>query len=291
MRKLTILTTVLSIIAGFAVADSGDFDRYDIPYKGEKELNVYIDFAFGSMDIRPSSNNEYILRAGMNYSKLAFKPSLKYKISGNQGNLKLSTENHGEDFSLKDFKRLKKSDQENNWRLEFIQQIPGNYDIEFGAGDGTFDFSGMAIRNMDFELAMGDVELYFNEANAERLKEMNIETGLGSFEARGLGNANIDNFRLECGLGSSYLVFDGEFEGTLRSEISVGLGSVEIEIPRNVAVEIHSESSFLSSVSFDDFEAVGSGHYRSDNWRSNSNAKMIIDISVGMGSADIKWID
>ncbi len=291
MKKAKLLAVILTGLMAVSYGDdSGDYERYDIPFKGEEKLIVDLDFAFGSLNIRPSDNNEYIMRAGMNYSSEALKPSIVYEISGSKGKLELGTKNTNHDYSLKEFNKMKKDANENDWRLEFIKNIPTTYSIEFGAGDGNFDFSGMRIENMDFELAMGDVELYFNEPNHSRMKKMNVETGLGSFEARGLGNANISDFSLECGLGSSYLVFDGDFKGTVRAEVSVGLGSVDIEIPRNVAVEIQSESSFLSSVDFDDFEQIEKGLYRSANWRTNTSGRIIIEIAVGMGSASVEWI-
>ncbi|MFP4548733.1 MAG: toast rack family protein [Fidelibacterota bacterium] len=291
MKKVKLLAVLLTGLMAVSYGDdSGDYERYDIPFKGEKKLIVDLDFAFGSLNIRPSDNNEYIMRAGMSYFRDALKPSIVYEISGSKGQLELGTKNNNHDYSLKEFNKMKKDANENDWRLEFIKNVPTVYSIEFGAGDGNFDFSGMMIENMDFELAMGDIELYFNEPNRSRMKNMNVETGLGSFEARGLGNANISNFSLECGLGSSYLVFDGDFKGSVRAEVSVGLGSVDIEIPRNVAVEIRSESSFLSSVDFDDFEQIEKGLYQSANWRTDTSGRIIIEIAVGMGSASVEWI-
>jgi len=293
MKVVKILSVMLAglIVAGFG-DDSGDLDRYDIPYQGEKKLIIDLDFAFGSLNIRPSDNEDYIMRAGMTYIKESLKPSLEYEVKGNKGKLQLGTKDNDHNFSLKEFNRMKEANNENEWRLEFIKSIPSSYSIDFGAGDGNMDFSGMAINDMDFELAMGDVELFFDEPNQIKMKEMSVETGLGSFEARGLGNANISNFTLECGLGSSYLVFNGEFIGVMRADISVGLGSVDIELPENVEVEIRSNSSFLSSTDFDNFDKVGSGLYRSENWGSDAiDAKIIIDLSVGMGSANVSWID
>ena len=291
MKKAKLLAVILTGLMAVSYGDdSGDYERYDIPFKGEKKLIVDLDFAFGSLNIRPSDNDEYIMRAGMNYSKEALKPSIVYEISGSKGKLELGTKNNNHNYSLKEFNKMKNDANENDWRLEFIKDVPTIYSIEFGAGDGNFDFSGMMIENLDFELAMGDVELYFNEPNRSHMKNMSVETGLGSFEARGLGNANISDFSLECGLGSSYLVFDGDFKGTVRAEVSVGLGSVEIEIPRNVAVEIRSESSFLSSVDFDDFEEIEKGLYRSANWRTDTSGRIIMEIAVGMGSASVEWI-
>ena len=293
MKVVKILLVLLAglIVISFA-DDNGDLDRYDIPYKGEKKLIIDLDFAFGSLNIRPSDNDDYIMRAGMTYIKESLKPSLEYKISGSKGKLQLGTKDNGSSFSLKEFNRMKESNNENIWRLEFIKSIPSSYKIDFGAGDGDMDFSGMAINDMDFELAMGDIEIYFNEPNKIKMKNLNVETGLGSFEARGLGYANISNFTLECGLGSSYLVFDGDFKGVLRADISVGLGSVNIEVPENVEVEIRSVASFLSSVDYDDFEKIESGLYRSDNWGSDAvKAKIILELSVGMGSANVNWIE
>jgi len=209
MKVVKILSVMLAgLIAVSFGDDSGDLDRYDIPYKGEKKLIIDLDFAFGSLNIRPSDNDDYIMRAGMTYIKESLKPILEYKVSGSKGKLQLGTKNNNHHYNLKEFNRMKEANNENIWRLEFIKSIPSSYSIDFGAGDGELDFSGMAINDMDFELAMGDVELFFDEPNKIRMKDMSVETGLGSFEARGLGNANISNFTLECGLGSSYLVFD-----------------------------------------------------------------------------------
>ena len=292
MKNKKILAVILASIISIANgSDSEDFDRYDIPYKKEKKLVVDIDFAFGSLNIRPSTNDKYIMRAGMNFSNQKFKPSIVYKKLASKGKLALGTVKKNHSLSLKEFNKIKGNNNTNEWRLEFIKKIPTTYDIEFGAGDGNLNFSGMTIDNMSLELAMGDVEILFDEPNQRKMKSMNIETGLGNFEARGLGYANINDFSLECGLGSSLLIFDGKFKGILKADISVGLGSVDIEIPRGVAVEIRSESSFLSSVSFDDFEKIDSGLYRSSNWDTHPKTKMIIEISVGMGSANVRWID
>ncbi|MBN2280979.1 MAG: hypothetical protein JXQ65_10395 [Candidatus Marinimicrobia bacterium] len=293
MKSVKILAVLLAVLMAVGFSDdSGDLDRYDIPFKGEKKLLVDLDFAFGSLNIRPSDNDNFILRAGMTYSKESLKPSLEYNISGNKGKLQLGTRDHDHSYSLKEFNRMQETNNENIWRLEFIKSVPTSYAIDFGAGDGNLDFSGIAVSDMDFELAMGDVELYFNEANPVKMKEMVVSTGLGSFEARGLGFANITSLTLECGLGSSYLVFDGNFEGLMRADISVGLGSVDIEIPQNVEVEIRSNASFLSSVTFNDFDKIDSDLYRSENWGTDaSRARIIIDLSVGMGSANVSWID
>ena len=45
------------------------------------------------------------------------------------------------------------------------------------------------------------------------------------------------------------------------------------------------------SVDFDDFDRIDSDLYRSENWNSETRARIILEISVGMGSASVEWID
>ena len=90
MGKKKILTMVLMGLMFTSYAEnSGDLDRYDIPYKGEKRLEVDLEFSFGSLNIRPSEDNDYIMRAGMSYSRKEFKPSFTYKEVGSKGKLEL----------------------------------------------------------------------------------------------------------------------------------------------------------------------------------------------------------
>jgi hypothetical protein len=57
--------------------------------------------------------------------------------------------------------------------------------------------------------------------------------------------------------GSTELVFNGNLKADVRGKIEVGLGSVSIKIPDNVAVEVRSESSFLSSLNLHGFDRIG----------------------------------
>ena len=92
MQKYKLISLLLiGIILLNIIFASGDVDRFDIPFKNEKKLEVDLDFTFGSLNIRPSSNNDYILRAGMTYTREEFKPSLAYKKHNSKGKLSMGT--------------------------------------------------------------------------------------------------------------------------------------------------------------------------------------------------------
>jgi hypothetical protein len=100
----------------------------------------------------------------------------------------------------------------------------------------------------------------------------------------------MERFNVECGLGTTELVFDGSLSQDIRGKIEVGLGSVIIEVPDNVAVEVRSQSSFLSSLNLHGFDRISENLYRSGNWET-ANKRIYLEIEVGLGSVDINWLD
>jgi len=87
------------------------------------------------------------------------------------------------------------------------------------------------------------------------------------------------------------LNFDGDFDnGVCKGVVAVGLGSVNVNLPYNVAAEIKTESSFLSSINLERFEEIDDNLYRSKNWNEATEGKVYLTIQVGMGSADVQWI-
>ena len=156
--------------------------------------------------------------------------------------------------------------------------------------EGELDFSGQNFTDMEIECGMGDVTIQVSQPNNAEMRSFTVETGMGEFDGEGLGNLNPERFQVDCGMGSTNLVFNGKIKRDMEGEISVGMGSVSVELPRNVGAEVYSESSFLSNVDLDDFDKIDDSTYRSENW-DDTVYRVYIKASVGMGSIDIGWID
>jgi len=228
----------------------------------------------------------------MTYSQRIYKPIVDYKILGNRGRLKMSTEKYDE--PNKNDKRNRKSSQVNKelnkWHLEFSQKIPIYFAVDLGLGEGRLDFTDLRVRDLKLHCGLSDVNVIFRDKNQDNMRNMVIETGLGSVNVKGLSYANMERFNVECGLGTTELVFDGSLSQDIRGKIEVGLGSVIIEVPDNVAVEVRSQSSFLSSLNLHGFDRISENLYRSGNWET-ANKRIYLEIEVGLGSVDINWLD
>jgi hypothetical protein len=258
------------LIMTIASAEEVITEQHDIPYKGEEELEVNIGFGLGEIELRGGDNPDFLLRSEMKYAKDFLRPIVEYKTLGNRGRLRLHTEkfNKGELTVNKKDRDLRSNRNQNHWRLEFTRRVPIYYSIELGMGSGQLDFTGQRVRDLKLECGLSDVQVDFQNENRETMRALEIGTGLGSVTIGGLGYANMERFNVECGLGSTDLVFNGNLQQDIRGKIEVGLGSVRIDIPDNIAVEVRAESSFLSSLNLHGFDRVGNNLYRSGNWRT-----------------------
>ncbi len=277
-----------------AVLSAEDYftEHYDIPYKGEEELDVNISFGLGTLDLKSHDDPKYLVHSIMTYSQRIYMPIVDYKILGNRGRLKMSTEKYDESNTID--KRNRKSSQLNKelnkWYLEFSQKIPIYFAVDLGLGEGRLDFTDLRVRDLKLHCGLSDVNVIFRDKNQDNMRNMVIETGLGSVNVKGLSYANMERFNVECGLGTTELVFDGSLSQDIRGKIEVGLGSVIIEVPDNVAVEVRSQSSFLSSLNLHGFDRISENLYRSGNWET-ANKRIYLEIEVGLGSVDINWLD
>ncbi|MBU0711610.1 hypothetical protein KJ762_08460 [bacterium] len=289
MKGRLIIGICLITVIGFA----GDIvtERHELPYKGEEELSVGIEFGLGKLELRSTDNKKYIMQAEITYSKDLYKPEVDYKTVGNRGKLRLASRQNESSGFWGHSKKSSSSDiKKNHWRVAMTDQIPTAYDIELGLGKGILDFTNIKVNDLNLECGLSDVLVEFTKSNKERIRTLVIQSGLGNVEATGLCNANMDRFEVECGLGSTKLRFDGDLNRDIKGRITIGLGSVAVQISEDYAVQIEAESSFLSSLNFDGFREVEENIYRSKNWK-NADRRIYIVVEIGLGSVDIEWIE
>lgn len=255
-----------------------------IELKGEKHLTVKMDIGAGTIDLGRDRTGD-ILSAEVEYYPKKFEIDIDYQRSKDEGELYLESKS-------KKGKSIDIDTEDNYWYLEFSDKIPISFEIDVGACEAEFDFTGLKIDQLDMDLGASSVEVDFRKPNSERISEINIDVGASELEITGLGNANFEELSFDGGVGDFTLDFSGEFEHRAYVEIDVGLGSLTILVPEDAGVQIKSESSFLSSVSIDkrDFDEVEDNLYESDNF-GYSEKELVFDIEVGLGSIEIEYLN
>jgi len=254
-----------------------------IELKGEKHLTVKMDIGAGIIDLGRNHTGD-ILNAEVEYDPEEIRVDIDYHRIKDEGKLYLKSRSRDKGLDL--------DEEDNYWFLEFSDKIPISFEIDVGACEADFDFTGLRIDNLDMDLGASSVEVEFRKSNLERIPKIDIDVGASELTITGLGNANFDKLCFDGGVGDFTLDFSGEFEHRAYVDIDIGLGSLTILVPKDAGVQIKSESSFLSSVDIDedDFDEIEDDLYESDNF-GESEKELIFDIEVGLGSVEIKYID
>jgi hypothetical protein len=252
-----------------------------IPFQGEKHLTVIIDIGVGTIDIKRNSTGD-ILNAEVEYNPDDIRVEIDYDKRKDKGELYLVSERRDKGLDI--------DSDENHWYLEFGNKVPISFEIDIGACEAEFDFSGLRIDGLDMDVGASSIVVDFRKLNPERIPKIRIDVGASELEINGLGNANFEKLSFDGGVGDFTLDFSGDFKHRSYVDMNVGLGSLSVLVPRDAGVQIRSESSFLSSFSIDedDFEEVDDDIYESDNF-GDTDKELVIEIDVGLGSVEVDY--
>jgi hypothetical protein len=175
-----------------------------------------------------------------------------------------------------------------SWHLEFSDAIPVSFDVELGAGKGTFNLTGLQVRDFRLSTGASDVMLSFDEPNTTRIDNLTIESGVGQFRSRSLGNANFKRLRFQGGVGSYELDFEGKMPAEVDVDIEVGFGAVTIIVPPEAGARVSYEKSWVSRIDCaEDFSTSGNNQYISENYPS-AVTRMNIKVKADFGNVTVR---
>ncbi len=289
--KYTILLLVLAV-SGILM---GQNLQRDVKRTDEKEVKVKIESSFGSVNITKGGTDK-IVKVFYRRKEKDRQPKLNLDYYLNRKIGELNIELHPEGVDIETAADGDMNVHVNNfdfdtdeWYVQLVEGIPLSIDAELGAGESNFDFSGLTINDLTISTGASSSKLQFDEKNKGEIRKLKIESGVSKFVADNLNNANFRTMEFEGGVGSYYLDFGGELKKEVNVDISVGLGSITIVVPKKIGLMIKYEDSWLSNLSLNDDEFVRKkkGVYVSDNY-DDAEGKMDIFIESGLGSVKIK---
>ncbi len=248
------------------------------PLADFETLEVDIEFDVGTLEIGKASSDD-LYSIELEYDRLHFDPDVDFDDSGTRATLNFDLDATGGAI-LGDRMR-------NDLVVLFNEDVAIELEISTGVSEAALDLTDLNIRSMELDGGVGRSEIFFDDVNGEEMRLMDINSGVGDLTIRGLGNARVNEFQLDGGIGRTELDFTGEWEDwSTDAEINVGVGQVKLLIPREVAVEIEADGSFLSNISAPDFERSGNRYMR--NMNSGEPRKIMIRIEAGVGGVTVE---
>ena len=256
-------------------------ETVEIDAEGAKQVVVNIEFGAGEIQLTSGDINS-VIKGDITYDTRTIDFICEYEINNGVGNLLLESSHR---------KKGHIDTEENKWDVMLSQKYPMRLDMEIGACDAEMDLGGLRLEELSLDVGAAAAELDFSNPNPIRLKDIDIEAGAASLEMRNVGNANFESFDFSGGVGSFDLDLRGEYDGESKVTIDVGLGSMDLILPRNVPVKIITEgNNWLSSIKFhhNNLNEVDGNIYESPDF-DKAETRIIVEIKIGLGSIDLYW--
>lgn len=285
---LNLLLITLTFACGADFSDEEKDNRFaaprelvkEIPFNGEKELSLEIEFPAGNFIIS-RHNGPDLVSLKCRYDSPDTEPVISYDQRGTVGILVLETK-----IDHVDRKGIHVTDSDDNeWIIEISDKVILEMDAEIGFADAELDFTGIPLKRLSIEIGAGVIETMFDDLNPERC-EIEISCGAAKFKGHDLGNANFESFSFDGGVGTSNLEFTGLQDGEAEVDLNFGVASNNIIVSDRFDVKVRKSDSFLAPMKMRRFEERDGYHFSPDYGKNS--ARLDMDINLGVGHTSLK---
>jgi hypothetical protein len=183
---------------------------------------------------------------------------------------------------------LRSGSNDGEMALTLSDRIPIALSLDLGAVRATLDLGGLRLTRLDLNAGASEGELRVSSPNPMQLDRATLRTGAASFRAREMGNLNAAEISLEAGVGDFLLDLTGLRRPETTVDVKMGLGSLEVRVPRQVGIRL-SRRSFLASLNAPGLERRGDDLY-SSNW-DQAPIRVLLSVEAALGSITITRFD
>jgi hypothetical protein len=284
--RFFILVGTISAMAAFAQAFQSNHREFS--RTKEKELKVLLDVSFGNISI---VRGEQDIIAAVDYDieetdKRKF--LISYDISNEIGILRIKLK-ESKDINYRFWNDNEdRSGHRRHLDIKLSDAVPISFEVELGAGTGDIDLTDLQVKDLKISTGASSVTLKCSKPNPIFTDDVTFESGVSKFTALDLGNLNFRNLKFSGGVGSYKLDFNGKFRQSAEVQIEVGLGSINVYIPKTIPTKLVYDDNWLSSFNLDDdFEKQRSGVYETEDFQ-DAFKRLTIRLESGLGSVKIR---
>lgn len=243
---------------------------------GESRLEVDLRHAAGTLRIHPVEGRT-LYSMNLEYDAEVFDPVADYE----GGKVSLGIEGRGRDI------RIKKDGRSAEMDVGLTLEIPLALELDFGAGRADVDLGGLRLTRLDIETGASETEMRVSRPNPVVMEAAHIAVGAAQFTAVGIGNLNAHSLSVEAGVGEVVLDLSGDWRRDIDVEVKMGLGALELRVPRGLGVKLVKES-FLTSLDAPEMDRDGDAWYSAD-W-SSAERRITVDVDAAFGAVKVVWL-
>jgi len=277
MKALLLLALALWVAAPVA---SQELREYQVGRgrRGETAMRAIVDFAAGDLFVRPSADRS-LYAMDLSYDPTRYRPVDRWDPERGVIHLGVEKRDEGDPWPRKDPLAQRAV-------ISLSPDIDLTLDANLGAAASSLELGGLRLVDLAVSTGASDTELRFSKPNEASCGRAQITTGAAAFTGKRLGNAGCRAWVIEGGVGAVRLDLTGDWPESSRMQITMAVGEIRLEIPRDLGIRITMDR-FLSSFSQAGLSKRGNT-YQSDNYGS-ATRKLDLDIDSTLGNVRIEW--
>ncbi len=247
------------------------------PLRGQKELSVTTKLAAGRLTLDQADPGQlYALDTEWDAANMS--RTVRCKTAG--GTATLTAVIEGQTLST----------EHTRMGLSLAGGLPLDLRFETGAGENKLDLTGLNVRRLILQQGAGEVKLWADSPQADPCQALEASSGVGEMQLRGLSNLAPAEIDFKGGIGHALLDFSGEGTRNMRAHLAVGIGQIEVLLPRRLGVRLDLEGNTSGiQVSDQDFRKVGNTY--TSNKYAGAPQRLELTVAAGLGGASIRYAD
>ena len=246
-----------------------------------RAIEAEIHYGMGEVTITAAPKG-LLYDARLRYDAARFEPLREWTVEDGRARLKFGVD----EFDV-EFDELSEAfDEAGALHFAISREVPTSLTLEMGAVSADLDLGGAALTGLIVRTGASETKIRFDAPNPETLNKMVFKVGAAEFEARSLGNAHFRYLSFEGGVGEVMLDLTGEWQESAEIDIKMGLGALELRLPRDVGIRV-TKKSFLAAFDHGDLRKVD-GAYVSSNWDS-AEIQLDIDLKATLGAIEVNF--
>jgi len=244
----------------------------------QKSLSIDVEIDGGELIVL-QSNNRRDCYIAISYPKE--KCTVKVRYNKNRGHLDIIVDNEEWNF-----------DDDKEKAPQLILELPYGPEISLAAyikaGETKFELGDLRIADFELRNWAGESLVNFAEPNRIVMQTLDVNVKVGEVELLNLGNARFEDADINSGIGELRVDFHGESLEQSNARIDLDIGETTITLPEDIAVKLKvTKFLFLSKVRHPNWFEKRGQYYYSDNY-AESDKKLSLNISSGIGELNIK---
>lgn len=165
-------------------------------------------------------------------------------------------------------------------RVELPVGVPMALHLHLAKGSARIDLTGLSLRRLVLDQAMGDADLVLKEPNPVEMEELDVHAKMGDVTLSGLGHAHTRRLDFGGSMGSYELDFDGPWAADLEGSINITMGNAVVDVPSEVILELANRRVVLGSLE--------TSAARSEPGPEKKGRRLVLQTAVHFGNLSIR---